>query len=267
MIYKLKTKYALESIAFAFVFMVLAFPAFGSDITVKKVIELVNIERQERNIASLSQNETLSRVAERKAKDMIEKNYFAHTSPEGKTPWHWFSKENYDYKYAGENLAINFVSAEKQMDAWMKSETHKKNILNQNFSEIGVAVAAGKIDEKEAIITVQEFGAPTAVSADKTNGDKNMVIPEKANVLQEETKIVPTVLSEKRTVSQNEKPASGKTDSVWKIQSIEFAQSFFAFLSLLALILAPMAFISKALERFWELWENRERRVRVRYVN
>ena len=51
--------------------------------------------------------------------------------------------ESYDYSYAGENLAMDFHSAEKMEDAWMKSPTHRANILNEKYKDIGVAVKAG----------------------------------------------------------------------------------------------------------------------------
>jgi hypothetical protein len=266
MIHKLKTKYLIELIAFAFVFMVIAFPVLASEITAKKVIQLVNAERQKRDLPSLLENETLSRVAEKKAKDMIDKDYFAHTSPEGKTPWHWFSKENYDYRYAGENLAINFVSAEKQMDAWMKSESHKKNILSENFSEIGVAVAAGKIDGKEAIVTVQEFGTPVSVSVGKKVENKKTTSLPRTDFAKD-AEIVPTVLSDKKIVPTKESLPQETNNSSWKIGVIEIAQGFFLFISFIAISLAPMAFLAKAFERMWFAWEMREKKVRVRYVN
>jgi uncharacterized protein YkwD len=258
MINKLKTKYALETLAFAFVFAVLVVPVLASDITAEKVIELVNIERQKRNAVALSHNETLSRVAEDKAKDMIEKNYFAHTSPEGKTPWYWYEKENYDYKYAGENLAINFVSAEKQMEAWMKSETHRKNILSENFTEMGVAVASGKIDGKDVIITVQEFGKSIAMETRPADEKDNFVF-EKNIVPQEKTEIVPMVLSESEP-APGRRASSGEIEkSLMKIQIIEFIQNFFMFLTFLAVAVSPMVFLAKSFEKLRIIWEGRER--------
>ena len=58
----------------------------------------------------------------------------------GTTPWSWIEKENYDYNYAGENLAMDFQSAEKMEEAWMASPTHRANILNGKYREIGMAV-------------------------------------------------------------------------------------------------------------------------------
>lgn len=131
---------------------------FASEITPDKVIELVNGARLAENVGMLTKDETLMRVARMKADDMFEKGYFAHNSPEGKTPWTWFDKAGYAYEYAGENLAIHFVRAEEQQRAWMDSPTHRKNILNPEYLEIGVAVRRGFFDGKETTVTVQEFG-------------------------------------------------------------------------------------------------------------
>ena len=101
---------------------------------------------------------------------MIKNDYFAHTSPAGINPWFWYEKDGYDYKYAGENLAINFLKAEDQHKAWMASPTHRKNILNDKYQEIGVAVDAGKINGQMAIIAVQEFGARDGAAAIPPDG-------------------------------------------------------------------------------------------------
>lgn len=104
---------------------------------------------------------------------MLRNNYFSHTSPIGLDPWHWFEKNNYTYKYAGENLAINYTSAEEEHQAWMESPTHKKNILSPNFSEIGIATATGNINGKKSLITVQEFGFPQNKVLTQFNSNTN----------------------------------------------------------------------------------------------
>jgi len=133
-------------------------PVSASQITAENVIDLINSEREKAGLVLLAQNEDLAKAAQEKAQDMLSKDYFAHTSPEGLTPWHWIGKAGYDYKFAGENLAINFKSAEKQNEALMGSATHRKNILGEQFNEIGVAVVSGTVNGKETIITVQQFG-------------------------------------------------------------------------------------------------------------
>lgn len=130
------------------------------EITEKEVVDLINQAREIEGLDILVENEKLTLAANQKAEDMLKENYFAHNSPSGKTPWFWIEKNNYDYRYAGENLAMDFHNAKDQHSAWMKSPTHKKNILNENFREIGIAIKQGFIEDHLAIITVQEFGTP-----------------------------------------------------------------------------------------------------------
>ncbi|EKE19163.1 MAG: hypothetical protein ACD_9C00115G0005 [uncultured bacterium] len=130
----------------------------ASDITADMVIKLTNKAREKANVAVLAKNELLEKAAGNKAQDMIDNDYFAHVSPQGKTPWYWIEDSGFDYRYAGENLAINFTSAEEEQKAWMDSPLHQKNILNADYEEIGVAVKEGVIDGKRTIVTVQEFG-------------------------------------------------------------------------------------------------------------
>jgi len=133
--------------------------AIASDITVQKTIELSNKSRTKAGEKPLTANSKLTRAAEAKAADMIANNYFSHTSPAGKTPWVWIQEENYDYSYAGENLAMDFHSAEKMEDAWMASPTHRANILNKKYKETGVAVKTGFLNGRQTIVVVVMFGS------------------------------------------------------------------------------------------------------------
>lgn len=137
----------------------------ASDIVPQKIIDLANADRKAKGIQELEKNEKLSQAAAAKANDMMLNDYFSHTSPQGTTPWYWIEKENYDYNYAGENLAMDFTTAEKMNDAWMESPTHRANILNEKYKEIGVAVKEGKLNGHVTIVAVQMFGS----------GDKNKI--------------------------------------------------------------------------------------------
>jgi len=146
----------------------------ASEIEKKNVIDLTNYSRIKNGLDVLMENAKLNEAAMQKAQDMFQNNYFAHTSPQDITPWVWFEKVKYEYKYAGENLAINFKNAEDEHEAWMESETHKKNILNPKYQEIGVAVQRGIIDGKAALVAVQLFGAQEdfqVVLGKETQGD------------------------------------------------------------------------------------------------
>lgn len=125
-----------------------------------EIIKLVNEERAKEGLRELEENQKLNQAAFLKAQDMIGNNYFAHNSPTGVSPWDWFDQVNYQYKYAGENLAMNFTSATSVFRAWMRSRTHRENILSPRYSQIGVAVLRGIVKEEETLVAVQEFGYP-----------------------------------------------------------------------------------------------------------
>ena len=91
---------------------------------------------------------------------MARYSYFAHSSPTGITPWYWFTKSGYRFIYAGENLAINFSDSGAVNQAWMNSPGHRSNILNINFTEIGIATAEGMYQGQPTTYVVQMFGKP-----------------------------------------------------------------------------------------------------------
>lgn len=124
------------------------------------VVDMTNDERQQLNAPELRRNTTLDQAAELKAQHMAENQYFSHFSPKGVSPWHWFSEAGYVYAHAGENLAIHFTDSSEVVDAWMDSPTHRANIVNSNYTEIGVGTAKGKFDGYNTVYVVQLFGSP-----------------------------------------------------------------------------------------------------------
>lgn len=133
-------------------------PAFSSAITPDNIITLTNQSRQDYNLGDLTENSQLDKAAQAKADDMLAKGYFAHVTPDGKTPWDFITAAGYNYMMAGENLAVNFSQAEDVETAWMNSPGHKANILNKNFQDIGIGIAQGQFQGHTATFVVQEFG-------------------------------------------------------------------------------------------------------------
>lgn len=131
----------------------------AGNIDSKRLIELTNSERQKSGLSPLSENGALDQAAELKAQNMFQENYWAHFAPSGKTPWDFISGAGYKFTYAGENLAKNFTSAEAVVAAWMASQTHKDNLLNSKYKDIGIAVVEGVLNGQKTILVVQEFGA------------------------------------------------------------------------------------------------------------
>lgn len=124
------------------------------------LIDQANASRTAYSVPTLKYSPVLQQAAQLKANDMASKGYFSHNSPEGVTPWHWFREADYDFIYAGENLAVNFVDSAPVHTAWMNSQGHRDNILNGNFTEIGIATAEGVYQGKSTIFVVELFGQP-----------------------------------------------------------------------------------------------------------
>jgi hypothetical protein len=133
---------------------------FFASIMPSVLVDLTNENRQNKNCPSLAVNSILEKAAALKAQDMATKGYFAHISPEGRTPWYWLEQVGYTYVFAGENLAVNFFDSEDVAAAWMNSATHRQNIENPYFTEIGIASARGIYQGRETIFVVQFFGMP-----------------------------------------------------------------------------------------------------------
>lgn len=137
----------------------------ASAITQESVLELTNRSRVAASIPPLTYNTTLEKAAQLKADDMLARQYFAHNTPDGKTPWTFFDRVGYAYLSAGENLAVHFSDVEPLQDAWMNSPGHRANILNSTFKEMGVGIARGTFEGHESVFVVEEFGNPAVVTA------------------------------------------------------------------------------------------------------
>lgn len=155
-------------------------PSTTSDLTQAQIIKLTNAARTSNGLKSLTANSALNAGALLKANDMLSKQYFAHISPTNVTPWYWFKKAGYNYTAAGENLAIDFTTSEDVVNAWLASPSHRKNLLNTQYKDIGVAVVDGKMNGVDSTVIVQFFGVPvTTKVTPKTTTTPKVTTPVK----------------------------------------------------------------------------------------
>lgn len=133
---------------------------------------LTNAERTQQQLGVLKENELLTKAAQLKAEDMASKGYFAHTSPEGNSPWYWVRLVGYDYTHAGENLAVNFKNSEDVTRAWMNSPTHRDNIVRPVYTDMGTGIARGVYKGKEVDFIAQLYANPAKVTTKA--GDENL---------------------------------------------------------------------------------------------
>jgi uncharacterized protein YkwD len=129
------------------------------DLNREAIITLTNDARAMNGLPPLRANPLLNDIAEARARDMLEKQYFAHVSPTGQQASDIAQTVGYHYKIIGENIASgNFLANRKIVDGWMQSPGHRANILGREVDEIGAAVIKGRMKGSEAYVAVQIFG-------------------------------------------------------------------------------------------------------------
>lgn len=127
---------------------------YASNISISDLLTYTNEQRTEPVVL----NGKLSQAARAKAEDMFANQYWAHTSPQGKDPWSFVKEAGYSYLFAGENLARDFADSKAVVEAWMKSPSHRENLLNPRYKDVGFAVVNGKYHGYETTLVVQMFG-------------------------------------------------------------------------------------------------------------
>lgn len=142
--------------------------AQASTITPTNIINLTNQERSAAGLNKLKVDSRLSSAALAKANNMFKEQYWDHFGPNGETPWQFIRGAGYYYVYAGENLAKGFSTSEGVHEAWMASPTHKANVMNGKYKDIGVAVVEGVLLGKRTTLVVQMFGNLTQEVAGAT---------------------------------------------------------------------------------------------------
>lgn len=167
------------------------------------VISETNDERADGNLSSVTRSTVLDQAAQRKAEHMARNGYFAHYAPDGTSPWYWFNQSGYSFVHAGENLAVHFNDSKQVVEAWMDSPTHRANIMNGNYTEIGIGVAEGEYEGYDTVFVVQLFGTParaeTPVATNTASAPAEIVV-----VTEQVTEPVATVSDTETVASANE---------------------------------------------------------------
>lgn len=140
--------------------------AVATNVSPSALLELTNDQRDETGATELTMNERLASAAQKKAEDMVTRNYWSHKTPEGTDPWNFIIKEDYSYKKAGENLAYGFDSSDTVVAGWMNSKSHRENLLDKDFSEVGFGIAnANNFNGSGAsTVVVAMYGQPLVSS-------------------------------------------------------------------------------------------------------
>ncbi|MDD4901028.1 MAG: CAP domain-containing protein [Patescibacteria group bacterium] len=200
----------------------------------KKIISLTNTIRKNLRLTALTESSLLNRAAYEKAEDMLLYQYFAHTGPNKKTLADWLEKVQYNYAVAGENLAMGFSSPEEVVNGWSRSQTHYRNMIDPDFSEIGVGMTSGLYENIDTTLVAQYFASPFRSRAPRSAGSEQEAIAkpvEAKNPLNQEIN-QPAVaadkaqlLGEKVQENQTAKPSQSIAGAEIKPLEIDLANS------------------------------------------
>ena len=144
--------------------------AYATDIANNTLLTATNQRRAAAGVGALAYNGKLTSAAQTKANDMANRNYWSHNTPEGTPPWTFISNAGYSYSIAGENLAYGYRITNTNpstneigvIDGWMASPTHKENLLNGKFTEVGFGIANAPTYQglSQQTIVVAMYAAP-----------------------------------------------------------------------------------------------------------
>lgn len=138
---------------------------YATDVSATSLLQSTNTQRSENSKSALAINNLLSQAAQAKANDMAARNYWSHTTPDGKQPWQFITDAGYTYIAAGENLAYGFDTSSATVAGWMNSAPHRANLLNGEYTEVGFGIAnsANYQETGEETIVVAMYAKPQKV--------------------------------------------------------------------------------------------------------
>jgi len=139
-----------------------------AEITPISVVELINDYRDQHGLSELSYNSTLAETADAKSRDIIIRDYWAHTAPDGYGFKNLLASSDYKYKIAGENLAFGYETSKEVIQAWIDSPTHNAVLLHPDFKDIGIGVETGNfmgLDDITVVAAHLALAKPNAIIA------------------------------------------------------------------------------------------------------
>ncbi len=139
----------------------------SSNFTAEALLKATNAQRLADNEPALELSSQLAAAAQAKANDMATRDYWSHTSPDGRAPWSFLAASGYRYQAVGENLAYGFGNAGDTITGWMNSAEHRANILDSGYQDVGFGVAESPNYQGHGpqVIVVAEYAQPVGATA------------------------------------------------------------------------------------------------------
>lgn len=141
--------------------------SYATSVSAPSLLDETNARRTADGKSALRRNTRLDAAAQAKAEDMAARNYWSHATPDGQQPWSFIEQAGYSYQKAGENLAYGFSTSGATVAGWMNSPSHRANLLDSGFDEVGFgyANAADYQDAGNNTIVVAMYGRSQATAA------------------------------------------------------------------------------------------------------
>ncbi len=157
--------------------------SYATSMSNSLLLKDTNDDRSANKVAPLALNSELSRAAQSKANDMAARNYWSHDTPDGNPPWVFVTDQGYSYQKLGENLATGFSNEMATVNAWMASPSHRENLLDPAFTEVGFGFANNSNYTSAGggpmTIVVAYYGRPQAAAplvANLDSGNTNIQV-------------------------------------------------------------------------------------------
>ncbi|MBP7832818.1 MAG: hypothetical protein KA035_03545, partial [Candidatus Levybacteria bacterium] len=210
-------------------------------ISEQDLLENTNKQRSLNGAAPLQLNPKLSDAARRKVANMFENNYWAHFAPNGTTPWSFIKAADYEYLFAGENLAKGFTSSSDVVNAWMNSPTHRENLLSSKYTEIGFAIQEGHLTGEDTVVVVQMFGKPL-----EAQGEQIASLPEAPNLqIAQAPNTIPALESEVKSEQQVVLPEGKSYGSVVNAPSATKSLSIVFLVFIITVLLLDLIIVER----------------------
>ncbi|MEK7602880.1 MAG: CAP domain-containing protein [Patescibacteria group bacterium] len=145
--------------------------AYATSVSIGGLLSSTNTQRAAAGAVSLTNNSQLNSAAQSKANDMVARNYWSHETPDGQQPWVFIQNAGYSYTKAGENLAYGFTTSSDTINGWMNSPSHKANMLDTAFTEVGFGFANSENFNSSgpSTVVVAMYGKPQVLASGSTN--------------------------------------------------------------------------------------------------
>lgn len=153
--------------------------AYATSMSLQGLLDSTNSQRVNNGQTALSLNSKLNTAAQAKANDMVTRNYWSHTTPDGQEPWVFVSNAGYSYLKAGENLAYGFLTSEDTVTGWMNSPSHKANLLDSSYKEVGFGFANSENfnNTGNETVVVAMYGQPQTLGSNQQNPAPTQAAP------------------------------------------------------------------------------------------